>query len=222
MIKSGDKILIVAPHPDDEALGAGGMLMQYGEQTDAICMISSGVGKTIDEAREKSDIRIAEWNAAIAFCGANNLGCFAAWDTKGNMTDKITALLSEYLVAIKTNRYDWIFMPQPNDNHPEHRFITNTIMKKVLRKNGYKKNLKIAFYEVWRTIETPNLYIPIEANQKEKLLGFYKSQFAKHNFIPAILGLNNYRGFTNWYDGAKFAEAFAVIPVRKYLRRFWK
>lgn len=221
MIESKDKILMVAPHPDDEALGAGGMLLQYGQQTDAICMISSGVGKTLDEAREKSDIRIAEWNAAVTFCKANNLGCFAAWSTSGAMKDKITSLLPEYINTLDTKKYDWIFLPQPNDNHPEHRFITNKIMKKVLRKNGYKNNLKIAFYEVWQTIEQPNLYLPIDAEQKEKLLSLYKSQFIKHNFIPAILGLNNYRGFTNWYDGAKFAEAFSVISVQKYLRRFW-
>ena len=150
MIESKDKILMVAPHPDDEALGAGGMLLQYGQQTDAICMISSGVGKTLDEAREKSDIRIAEWNAAVTFCKANNLGCFAAWSTSGAMKDKITSLLPEYINTLDTKKYDWIFLPQPNDNHPEHRFITNKIMKKVLRKTAIKIILKLPFMRYGR------------------------------------------------------------------------
>lgn len=43
-IKESDRILIVAPHPDDETLGCGGILAKYGEKCDVLLITDGRLG----------------------------------------------------------------------------------------------------------------------------------------------------------------------------------
>ena len=43
-IKSNDKILIVAPHPDDECIGTGGILCKYHKQCTVIVLTDGALG----------------------------------------------------------------------------------------------------------------------------------------------------------------------------------
>ena len=46
VIKETEKILIVAPHPDDESIGTGGLLSLYSNQCDVIVMTDGRYGNT--------------------------------------------------------------------------------------------------------------------------------------------------------------------------------
>ena len=151
-IGSKDKILVIAPHPDDESLGCGGLMIAHSKQIDSFCFLSSGIEPN---AKEKSDTRISEWNAAQKFIGCNNLGIVELYGEKP-LLHRIIDNIDKYLRLLNTKKYDYIFMPHLKDNHPEHQYISSTIMRKVIMENGYKKDLKILFYEVWRQIENPN------------------------------------------------------------------
>ena len=43
LIKDTDRILVIAPHPDDEVIGCGGIIAKYPTQADVLCINSSGV-----------------------------------------------------------------------------------------------------------------------------------------------------------------------------------
>ena len=66
-INKDTRCLMVAPHPDDEIIGAGGLMIKYSNNFDCICMCSSGVSDDddIEEAKHKSDVRIAEFNKVM-------------------------------------------------------------------------------------------------------------------------------------------------------------
>ena len=206
-----DKILVVAPHPDDEALGVGGFMMAFAKQIDSFCFLSSGIAPN---AKEKSDARIFEWNEAQKFIGCNNLGIIELYGEKP-LLPKIMDHMSEYLKRIDTKKYDYIFMPHLKDNHPEHQYISNTIMRRVLHENGYKNSLKIVFYEVWRLMENPNQFFEIDAEKKNKLLSLYRSQWKICNLPQKILGLNCYRGVDAGFK--EYVEAFEMVGIDKYL-----
>ena len=56
VIKETEKILIVAPHPDDESIGTGGLLSLYSNQCDVIVMTDGRYGNTEippDQMRER-------------------------------------------------------------------------------------------------------------------------------------------------------------------------
>lgn len=210
-IDKADKILVVGPHPDDESLGCGGFMLKYAKQIDSFCFLSSGISPN---AREKSDIRMAEWNEAQKFIGCNNLGIVELYGDKP-LLPRIMDNMSKYLKCLDTGKYDYIFMPHLNDNHPEHKYISQTIMRKILLQNGYKRNLKICFYEVWSLLDKPNTYSEINADDKLKLLSLYKTQWSICDLKKKILGLNCYRGVDAGFK--EYVEAFKEVSVRDYM-----
>jgi len=212
-INSKDKILVVAPHPDDESLGCGGLMLELAKQIDSFCFLSSGIAPN---AKSKSETRISEWNAAQEFIGCNNLGIVELYG-KRPLLPRIIENMPEYLNKLKTSQYDYIFMPNLNDNHPEHQYISGKIMRDILLINGYKKNLKIVFYEIWKILEHPNYFFPINAERKMDLLALYKTQWSKCNLPKKILGLNCYRGIDA--DFKEYAEAFEVNDMKTYFKK---
>lgn len=211
-IKSTDKILVVAPHPDDEALGCGGFMVKYAKQIDSFCFLSSGIEP---DAKKKSNIRIKEWNKAQKFIGCNNLGICELYGSKP-LLPKIKDNIDYYLKTLDTSKYDYIFMPHFDDNHPEHRYISKELMREIFIKNGYKKNAKVCFYEVWKTLIKPNDFVEINAKQKIKLLSVYATQWSICDLPKKILGLNYYRGVD--CDFVDCAEAFFVMPISEYFK----
>ena len=207
------KILVVAPHPDDESLGCGGFMLKYAKQIDSFCFLSSGI---IPNAKKKSDIRISEWNAAQKFIGCNNLGIVELYGAKP-LLPRIKEHMDYYLKTLDTSKYDYIFMPHFDDNHPEHKYIACELMRNILLRNGFKKNLVICCYEVWKPLREPNKFENIDADKKLKLLSLYKTQWDVCDLPKKILGLNCYRGiepnpFTD------YAEAFLSMSVGEYIK----
>ena len=75
--------------------------------------------------------------------------------------------------------YDIIFIPYLFDQHKDHKAVSVLLSEKLKHSNP-KKDLKIAFYEVWSTINMPNVYVNISnvIEQKKKIINCHKSQIA--------------------------------------------
>ena len=76
-IQENDKLLIVAPHPDDESIGCGGLLSLYGKQCDVLLLTDGRLGKS--KARENCsdeeiiNTRLNALKNALKLCNTNNL-----------------------------------------------------------------------------------------------------------------------------------------------------
>ena len=58
-ISREDRILIIAPHPDDEIIGVGGMLLSYTSQCDIIVLTDGAIGqRDLPPAQERKKRRI--------------------------------------------------------------------------------------------------------------------------------------------------------------------
>lgn len=218
IVDKNTKCLMVCPHPDDEMLGCGGTFIKYSDYFDCICMASSGVKTESIDAESRANLRIEEFNKVMQALNIKNHWIFKTFGVPP-MINQIENLFKEYCSVLDTKKYDYIFLPHPKDNHEEHNFITNDLFKRILKKNGYKKDLKIVFYEVWSPILNPNYFEDISSvvYKKQDILNLYQSQWVKYNLIPRIIGLNQYRGVNA--NNADYAEAFKVITVTKFLRR---
>ena len=73
-IKESDKILIIAPHPDDEVIALGGFIAKYHSQIDVLCINSSGVANNAngDNAEEIADMRINEFYDVMKTANVNS------------------------------------------------------------------------------------------------------------------------------------------------------
>ena len=211
------KCLMVCPHPDDEMLGAGGVLIKHAKNFDCLCMASAGVKTPKIEAEPRANLRIQEFHQVMDSIGIKNRWIFKTFGIPP-MNDQIEKYFKDYCQTVDTKEYDYIFLPHPNDNHPEHQYITNKLFKKILKKVGYKKTCKIVFYEVWQPIGRVNHYEDISdvAQKKFETIGLYASQNGWINYPDRVEGLNKYRGML--YNNVAYAEAFEIVSVKKYLR----
>lgn len=194
--------LCLAPHPDDESIGLGGTLLKYGELFDIICLTNGNRGVKDEELspREKASVRKEEFLNAMKKL---NVKTYDFWEYSD---DRKLMLNSECFEKINLADYDYIFIPNLIDQHRDHKAVS-ILLKELLSNKKHKKNLKIAFYEVWQTLPLPNFYVDITdvARQKVELIDCYKSQNPS-SYSGRMLGLNTYRGCAN-----NPAEAFCVV-----------
>ena len=217
-IKENTQCLMVSPHADDETIGCGGLLLHYAKNFDVICIGSSGIAWQNISAEERSEIRIKEFNNVMDAYGIKNRWIFKTYGAPTELEiEQINKHFNDYLNVLDIKKYDYIFIPHPKDNHPAHKYITNILMKNIIKKKGYKKNLKIVYYEVWEAMQDVNWYEDIAdvAQKKYEILRMYKSQHVYIKYDVRTEGLNRYRGvFKNNTD---YAEAYKIRSVNKYL-----
>lgn len=214
-----NKILIIAPHQDDETLGCGGYIRKNiddGHSVSVLFITSgwSGIKNKRVSNNIKEKIRESEAIESGRILGISKL-IFLRKDDRSIYADK--TLLFDMVKTIQIIQPDIILSPHEDDADFEHKVINKLTKEAVwLAKEGAlitklspAKNLKeILFYEVWTPIKKPTVYIDVTKyiDLKIKALMQYKSQLQQKDYITMISGLNMFRGGTR---GIKYAEAFS-------------
>ena len=225
LIKPNDKILIVAPHPDDEVIACGGIIAKYSHQIDILCINSSGVKyeSTKESAEEIADLRIKEFYNVMKAAGIYKSWIAKIWGVPPMFKD-INSHITSYLNNFEWKSYDFIFVPHMYDGHREHRYVGNHLIPQILTRTGYKKNLKIVRYEVWSTMNEINYFEDISMciEEKKRLINLYESR-AAGEYSERIGALNFYRGLL---AKCQYAEAYKVETIKEYLKyrddKSWK
>lgn len=220
-IDKNTRCLCVAPHPDDEMIGCGGLLCLYPDNFDVVIMGSSGTDYKNRTAHEHAKTRTAEFNAIMKKLGIKNHWIYQTYGVRG--IEQMDAMFEQYIRDLDTKKYDYIFLPVPHDRHQDHNHITNKLFKRILRKNGYSKDLKIVFYEVWSLIPNPNVFVDITSviDKKCKILSMYKSAHVLFQYAEVTNDLNRCRGHqTGMPEG--YAEAYYIDSVCNYIKNNYK
>jgi len=189
-IKSTDKILILAPHADDESIGCGGLLLNHANQCDVIFLTDGRHGDKDIEPSKMIDIRKKEFENVMEKLNVNNYRLLGIEDTK--LTDNYNIFKT-----IDFDSYDYIFIPNHLDQHPDHKAVIKHI-KKAYSENIINDKIKIAMYEVWGTLPLPNFYIDLSSmiEEKKEIINMYHSQIKHIDYATKIFALNEYRGMT--------------------------
>ena len=196
-IADDDKCLVIAPHPDDESIGCGGILKLHPDNFDVISLTHGDL----------DDIRRSEMISAMEYAGVNNLKMLT-------MKDKHVIDYQKDFNEIDISTYDYIFIPYIFDQHKDHKAVS-ILLNKKLEQKSYKSSLKIAYYEVWSTICMPQYYVDISSviEDKIKMINFHKSQVSSKEYAKKIAGLNSYRGLLRNIEAV---EAFSVADVQTF------
>ena len=75
-INKDTKCLTVGPHPDDEIFGVGALMVKYSNNFDCLCVGSSGVATPDIGAKERSELRVREFNSVMDTIGIKNRWIF--------------------------------------------------------------------------------------------------------------------------------------------------
>ena len=193
------KVLIIAPHPDDESIGMGGFLEKYAEKCE-ILLLTNGAFGNPELGKEKTiEVRRQEFEEVMEHLGVKKYYMLGIADKEAK---KHLSVLKPYL----TNEYDYIFIPSRDDIHQDHGCIYKYVNKIVKR-----RRLKgiIVEYEVWSPLRNPNYFLDISDCFKEKEITIqkYVSQIRRTQYDWGSLGLNMYRGMMSGY---RYAEAYYI------------
>ena len=205
-IRPEDKLLIVVPHPDDESIGCGGLLALYGKQCDVLLLTDGRLGKSPERKNcsdeEIIEIRLSEIKNALNICGVNNFITL-------NIPDSQTKKYKKRIYKTDLSGYDYIFVPNSHEAHPDHYTACKCI--KHMRLLG-KTKAKIYEYEVWTPLRMVDWLLDISSveDKKVQMIQQHVSQLECMNYLNSGMGLSHYRGIG---CRTSAAEAFYRSPA---------
>ena len=209
-INPNRKILVLAPHQDDELIGCGGTLQLYKKQNAEITLCFLTDGEELSNPKDSIKIRHEEaqnvansLSASIVSIGINNL----------SMHIEDSYLLK--LISLLNQEWDEIFTVWPLDQPPKHR-LCSYFVGSALAKSTYAKN--ITFYAV-HTDLFPNFYCDITnvIDVKQDLLKMYPSQMKAQRYDHLSLGLDAWRSrLLPVSNEARYIEIFLRLPKKAY------
>lgn len=220
------RVLVIAPHPDDEILGCGGTIARLVAEGHEVHVAIATVGKppafsAEGVARVKSEMEAAHAQLGVVATHQLDLPA-AALDTVP--AARINAAVG---VLVESVAPDTLLLPFFGDIHGDHQLVFTAAMV-AARPRHAAAPAQILAYETlsetnWYAPPTtppfiPNVFIDISAHLDSKLDAFRKFQsqvrpFPEERSIEAIEALARLRGSTVFLNAA---EAF--MNLRSILR----
>lgn len=215
------RVLVIAPHPDDEIIGVGGTIAKRAKDGDEVyvCVVTKGKSplfndEFIEQGRKecrKADKKLGVKETIFLDFPAVMLETVPRYEFNGK--------ISEVVNSIKP---DEVYIPHRGDMQIDHQMVVDAAMVAVRpRGNNYPK--RVYAYETlsetgWNIPNIVNEFIPtvyenITDTYEVKLeaMAIFESQlsvFPEARSIGAIEALAKYRGAT---VSVKAAEAFSLV-----------
>ncbi|MBW2333509.1 MAG: PIG-L family deacetylase [Deltaproteobacteria bacterium] len=217
-----DRVIVVAPHPDDETLGCGGTLLKHRNRGDEInwvivTNIDSKNGWSETEVKKRQN-EIQEVSEMYGFKRSFKLGFPAALlDTipYNDLISKMSSVIQEVKPSV-------VYLPNRSDIHTDHQmtfqaamscckdfrspFIKRILMYEVLSESEFSATIREDFF-------VPNSFVDISGyvEDKIKIMKVYASEIMEPPYprcLDLIKCLAQYRGSR---IGKQYAEAFNLL-----------
>jgi LmbE family N-acetylglucosaminyl deacetylase len=211
------KVLVVAVHPDDESLGAGGTLLKHKANGDEIhwLIITKSENEEFQKVRNQE---ISKVNTEYSFTKVHELGFSTTKLNDTNFSD-IVSSIGRVLAEVAP---EVIYVPFFNDVHTDHQVVSKALgsCTKTFRYPSVKRVLMMeTISETEFALNnpaqnfSPNYFVDISdhIDQKIKILNIYKSEMGEAPFPRSnevIRALAIYRGST---CNSSFAESFMLL-----------
>jgi LmbE family N-acetylglucosaminyl deacetylase len=208
------RVLVLAPHPDDETLGPGGLiaLACRGGATVRVVLLSAGECEQPDVPPVVlAATRDAELTAALAALGPVEVARLPGRDRRLTaLRRRLVPALADELRAFAP---DLVLAPAPGDWHDDHRAAC-WILRHALEPARLPLRPLCLGYEVWRPLPaTHALDITAALDAKRLALAAYAARFRQRRLDLAMLALNLYRGESLGAPPGHSAEAFEELPA---------
>lgn len=217
-----NKIIVVAPHADDEIIGCGATIakhIQSGDEVTIIIATNAAIGAPELFSDDQIKITRSEAVAAHNFLGVRETVFldFPAPALNAFPEFKISVEISKTFQRIKPTH---LYLPHPGDIHQDHKAIYRASLV-AARPQGEHKISNIFCYETLSETEwtpmhekafVPNHFVNVTDvfSKKAEAMKFFGSQikeFPHSRSLEAFEALAMYRGST---VGVERAEAFIV------------
>ena len=200
-------VVVIAPHPDDESIGCGGVICRHADAGDRVVAIflTSGELGLKHLAREAAwQTREAEAKAAGKILGIAETHFLRQPDWM--LAEVVHSAARAVAELLANERPQLVYVPHPREWHPDHK-AAGDILKQALA-IGVLSVPEIRGYEVWTPLSEYAVAIDISAVMPRKLQAIrcHVSQLADLDYAHAAQSLNAFRGVMA--ARAPFAEVF--------------
>ncbi|MGH8897696.1 MAG: PIG-L deacetylase family protein [Egibacteraceae bacterium] len=203
-------ILVVAPHPDDETIGAGGALARHALAGDAVTVLVATSGERTKGGAGRDQAvalaREAECRAACADLGVGEPIFLRLPD--GALGDRVPELAAAVRELGRDARV--VYLPCLLDPHRDHRAANAAVAAAGLAADTYG-------YEVWSpgpvdvVLDVGEVY-----ERKERALRRYATALESVDYVRAARGLATYRSVAGGLGGRGYAEGFLRVPAHEH------
>ena len=224
-----ERVLVLAPHMDDETIGCGGTLARHASAGAAISVVFltdgrhgggsrfkglSGAALELEQGKLVAN-RKAEAHRALQKLGVRHMHFLDFED--GTLTGE-SAAAPRVRAILEEQRPELVYVPYFLEQHPDH-FAASAILLEATR--GRALGIQCLGYEVWTPL-FPNCFVKIDevVEQKKQALAEYRSQLEQTDYMHSGLGLNAYRSAAFNDNYGRFAEAFCSVPLEQYRAMF--
>ena len=222
-VHAGKRVMVVAPHPDDETLGVGGTIAKYSAQGAKVFVLMISGHLPPLYSREDYDKTVSEAKVVFELLGVSQSEFLEIPATMihdqplHEVNGRISKIVNDFSPHV-------VFCPYP-DRHVDHRLVFDSLMV-AARPVGLGRGIEIvAAYETlsethWNAphIEpnfTPNWVVDISEQIDNKLnaVRCYKSQisdFPGPRSVQAVEALAKFRGTQ---AGFAYGEGFHIVRM---------
>lgn len=219
-----ERVLVIAPHSDDEVLGCGGAIALHrraGAPVTVVVLTDGSAGSSklrglegegLRQAQEQLvETRKAESRAALAELDVDDVVFLGARD--GRLAEDAT-IAARLAPILGRTRPEIVYVPSHLEQHPDHRAANQVLLD---ASHGLANPFAVHAYEVW-TPQFPNCLVTIDfvIHLKRAALAHYHTQLLEADFQHGIFGLNAYRAMTQPLPGRRYAEAYCALPYNEY------
>ncbi len=217
-----NRVVIIAPHPDDETLGAGGTILRHKNLGDRvfwliITTITAELGYKIQDIENRNRL-VSEVARHYNFDGVFDL------KFPTTMLDKIPFY---QLVKAIGNVFgeilpNIVYAPFHNDVHTDHKIVFNAVIS-CIKWFRYPSIKKVMMMEILSETDfgyqnscnsfAPNVFVDISEylEKKMEIMKLYNSEIGEHPFPRSERGIKSLAYLRGSMGGVKAAESFMLV-----------
>ena len=215
-----DRVLVLAAHPDDEAIGMGGALSLYRDNRSDLTILYMTDGRGLGSSPEDM-IRIRRKEAESLGKEYQIRQIF--WDIQDCSLKNDPATVSRLTKLLEELRPSTVYLPSFFEHHYDH-FMANQVLADAIEMTPSAAPVVIG-YEVWDNIPFPNYIVDISKSfdTKREILGHYQKPLEDTDYVL----LSQSRNFLHYFlyidtrrKAAGYAEAFIRLDAENYRRAY--
>ena len=199
------RVLVLAPHIDDDIIGAGGVIRKHTQQGDEVAAVylADCTPERMQEGKEAAGIMGYRRTEFFEYRAKTLL-------EHREIPERLSALIADI-------NPDIVYLPSLFDRHNDHLAVNHHLAGLFSR---YRYAFTVYAYEVWTTL-IPNVVVDISdtIDKKKEALACHRSQMSSHNWLEAAVCLNRYRAVVS--GAGEYAEGFMRYSMKEYFT-LWK
>lgn len=218
------RVLVLAPHADDESLGCGGLLAQlasHGAQIRVFYLTDSAGFPERDP--ERTAVRQQEAHQALRELGILEPPRWADFPD-GRLIEYLEEAAQAIQEQLSELRPEILLCPAPSERSSDHRAAFQALHRALHRARPGSElaqkiwGLRVLLYEINQPLPEADLLVDISPQLSilERAVAQHQSELERHPYARAGLALRRYRTLTLPPE-VEAAEAYRVVPAEAFV-----